>query len=532
MAKHKPHHPEHPEDHPDHPQHAEHVHHHATLARKRRFNISSVAVLAVVMATLGVYFVYKSQAANDTLSVVPTSSTVSLGTSFSVTIHENSNTDAVNAVQANLTYDQTKLSCTNSSVDSSTSAFSLQAQQSCGNGVIHLARATAGTSGPITLTGDQIVAVINFTTINTGTASVAFGAGSAIIRASDTVNVLGATNPGSYTVADTAAPSVPTGLTSPSQTDTSVSLSWTASTDNVGVTGYKIFRNGVQAGTSATPSFTDTGRTPNTSYSYAVLATDAAGNASAQSSALAASTKPDTTKPSAPTGLTSPSQTVSTVSLAWTASTDDVAVSGYNILRNGAVAGTSTTPTFTDSGRVPNTSYSYTIQATDAAGNVSAASTALAVKTKPDTTKPSTPSGLASPAQTNVTIDLSWNASTDDVAVTGYKILRNGTQIATNTDTTFTDTGLVASTSYSYTVEATDAAGNVSAASTALVVSTKANPKKIGDANGDGVVDTIDLSILASHYGLSGQTFATGDFTGDGVVDVFDFSALAAHWHT
>jgi chitodextrinase len=85
---------------------------------------------------------------------------------------------------------------------------------------------------------------------------------------------------------DTTPPSAPTNLTSPSHTSSSVSLSWTASTDNVGVTGYQIFRNGAQVGTSTTTSFTNSGLAASTTYSFTVKATDAAGNVSATSNTI------------------------------------------------------------------------------------------------------------------------------------------------------------------------------------------------------------------------------------------------------
>lgn len=83
--------------------------------------------------------------------------------------------------------------------------------------------------------------------------------------------------------ADTTAPSAPTGLAAGTVTSSSVSLSWAASTDNVGVTGYQVFRDGVQTGTSTTTSYTDTSAAPNTTYNYLVRAYDAAGNVSADS---------------------------------------------------------------------------------------------------------------------------------------------------------------------------------------------------------------------------------------------------------
>ncbi len=80
---------------------------------------------------------------------------------------------------------------------------------------------------------------------------------------------------------DTAAPSVPTGLSANAFSTTQVNLSWVASTDNVGVTGYRVFRNGTQVATPSTTAYQDTGLPPGTTYTYTVSAYDAAGNESA-----------------------------------------------------------------------------------------------------------------------------------------------------------------------------------------------------------------------------------------------------------
>lgn len=90
---------------------------------------------------------------------------------------------------------------------------------------------------------------------------------------------------------DTAAPSVPTAVTSPSKSTTSVDLSWTASTDNVGVAGYEVFVNGLGTpASSTTTSTTVSGLAAGTTYSFTVKAKDAAGNRSAASSAIAVTT--------------------------------------------------------------------------------------------------------------------------------------------------------------------------------------------------------------------------------------------------
>ncbi|KQV04731.1 glycosyl hydrolase family 5 [Kitasatospora sp. Root187] len=183
---------------------------------------------------------------------------------------------------------------------------------------------------------------------------------------------------------DTVAPTAPTVLASSSVTASGATLSWTASTDNVGVTGYQIFRNGVQVGTSATTSYTDSGLTASTAYSYTVKARDAAGNVSAASAALSVTTSAgtgDTTAPSVPTGLVASNVTTTGLTLGWAASTDNVGVTGYQVFRNGVQVGTSATTSYADSGLTAATAYSYTVRARDAAGNVSAASAALSVTT-------------------------------------------------------------------------------------------------------------------------------------------------------
>jgi chitodextrinase len=174
---------------------------------------------------------------------------------------------------------------------------------------------------------------------------------------------------------DLTAPSVPTNLAATAASATSVNLTWTASTDNVGVTGYRVFRNGAAVGTSATASYTDTGLTQLTTYTYTVTAYDAMGNESAQSSSANATTW-DGTPPSVPAGLSATAITPTRVSLSWTASTDNIGVTGYKVYRGGVYVTTVTTLTYVDTGRSPSTAYSYTVSAIDARSNESAQSTA------------------------------------------------------------------------------------------------------------------------------------------------------------
>ncbi|MEU1394311.1 MULTISPECIES: glycosyl hydrolase family 18 protein [unclassified Nonomuraea] len=185
----------------------------------------------------------------------------------------------------------------------------------------------------------------------------------------------------------------------------------------------------------------------------------------------------DTTAPSVPGNLRSTGVTDTSVALAWNASTDNVAVTGYEVYRGGTLVTTVTGTTYNDTGLTANTAYSYTVRARDAAGNRSANSNQISATTTgggggDDKTPPSVPGNLRSTGVSNSSVSLAWNASTDNVAVTGYEIYRGGTLVTTVTGTTHTDTGLSANTSYNYTVRARDAAGNRSADSNQITATT------------------------------------------------------------
>ena len=184
---------------------------------------------------------------------------------------------------------------------------------------------------------------------------------------------------------------------------------------------------------------------------------------------------PDVTPPSTPTGLAAPTVSATSIGLTWSPSTDNVGVTGYDVLRDGALLAATTAATFTDIGVVPNHAYSYTVRARDAAGNLSPVSTPLLVTTPAgatDTTAPSVPVNLRTSSRGATQAVLAWDASTDNTAVTGYVVTRNGVAQPAVSTTTFTDGLLAPGATYTYTVRALDAAFNTSAPSTALVVTT------------------------------------------------------------
>jgi fibronectin type 3 domain-containing protein len=173
---------------------------------------------------------------------------------------------------------------------------------------------------------------------------------------------------------DNVAPSAPTGLTATAAGSSSVNLSWTASTDNVGVTGYNILRNGTKVGTSTTNSYTDNGLASNTPYTYTVTAFDAAGNVSQPSNSVNVTTPAVTTPPVISNVSVSPAQTSATVT--WTTDTSSSSQVAYGT----TTAYGSTTPldptlvtahSQTISGLTPGQLYHFSVTSADGSGNSS-----------------------------------------------------------------------------------------------------------------------------------------------------------------
>ncbi len=281
---------------------------------------------------------------------------------------------------------------------------------------------------------------------------------------------------------DTQAPTAPTNLAASNTTTTSTTLNWSASTDNVGVTQYQIRRNNVAIGTVAgnITTYNATGLTASTTYNFNVFALDAAGNISPPSNTVQVTTgtATDTQAPTAPTNLAASNTTTTATTLNWSASTDNVGVTQYQIQRNnvaiGTVAGNITT--YNATGLTAATTYSFNVFALDAAGNISPPSNTVQVTTgtATDTQAPTAPTNLAASNTTTTSTTLNWSASTDNVGVTQYQIRRNNVAIGTvaGNITTYNAAGLTASTTYSFNVFALDAAGNISPPSNTVQVTT------------------------------------------------------------
>src|SRR5919198_2435569 len=182
-------------------------------------------------------------------------------------------------------------------------------------------------------------------------------------------------------------------------TQTTITTSWSPSTDNVGVTGYRLYKNGVLAGTTAQTSYTFTGLTCGTTYNIGLTAVDAAGN---ESNVIFAQgpekTSPcstaDTTAPTTPTALATSSISQTSITLSWAASTDNVGVAGYGRYLNGTLLSSATGTSYTYTGLSCGTTYTLGVDAYDAAGNRSArASVNATTAACADTSAPSTPTG-------------------------------------------------------------------------------------------------------------------------------------------
>jgi subtilase family serine protease len=300
------------------------------------------------------------------------------------------------------------------------------------------------------------------------------------VMASNSAGNSPASNTASATTA-AAPPAAPTNLTASTVSSNSIALSWTGST---GASSYLIERspNGTtgwaQIGTtgSSAKSYTDTGLAASTTYYYYVVASNSAGNSPASNTASATTAA---APPAAPTGLTAKAASSSSIALSWTSS---AGATGYLIERsaNGSTGWTQigstsvTTTSYTDSGLAASTTYYFCVVASSSAGNSPASNTASAA-TAPN--PPAAPTNLIANASASNKIALSW---TGVAGATSYLVLRslNGvswSQIATTGTgiTTYSDTGLTASTTYYYEVIAVNSGGGSPPSNVASATTTK-----------------------------------------------------------
>ncbi|MDP3899712.1 MAG: LamG-like jellyroll fold domain-containing protein [bacterium] len=305
----------------------------------------------------------------------------------------------------------------------------------------------------------------------------------------------GTTPPPPPPTADTTAPSIPTGLTATAISSSQINLSWTASTDSVGVTGYRVYRNGSQIGTvTSGTSYSSSGLSASTQYSYTVAAYDAAGNVSAQSSSVSVTTQTpaDTTAPSRSGGSPSGTLTVGTTSATLALTTSENATCRYGTVANTAyvnLAGVFTTTGGTShstgvSGLVDNTTYTYYVRCQDGAGNSNTTDYVIQFSVGSDTTAPmlsdGSPTGILPAGRTSTTISLSTNEPAtcrySGVAGTAYASLTNTFTTTGNTSHSTTVSGLTNGSTARYYVRCQDTVGNTTASDYTITVQVAAPP--------------------------------------------------------
>lgn len=316
------------------------------------------------------------------------------------------------------------------------------------------------------------------TTINQGVGDVSLVTFKSVTPSATTTYTLTAKNAGGSTTAQvtvtvgggtvTQPPTTPSLSSVTAKSPTDVVLAWTASTSSAGIANYQITRNGsaLTSVSGTTLSYADTSVSPNTSYTYSIKVVDTAGNTSAASNSLTATTPP----------LTVAAPVISSFTAAPTS-----LVAGQSATLSWSVAGATSLSLNNGIGSLigltsksvsPTTTTTYTLTATNSGGSVTSSVTITVSAT--DNQPPSTPTLLTATAKSATEVDLSWTASSDNVGVAGYQISRSGAGPVTISGgaTAYADTSASPSTTYIYFVRAFDAAGNYSGASMSMGVTT------------------------------------------------------------
>ncbi|MBD0382316.1 fibronectin type III domain-containing protein [Paenibacillus sedimenti] len=315
-------------------------------------------------------------------------------------------------------------------------------------------------------------------------------------------------------------------LTASGVTQTGVTLTWTAASDDKGVAEYKIYKNGslLHAVAGNTLTYNVGGLTAGTNYRFKVEAGDAVNHWTTDGPAISVITspnpggdggqpQPDTQAPTWPVtkSLTASNVTQTGLTLTWTSASDNTAVTSYKIYNGDNLVATVTGSVYTQqiSNLSANTQYAFKVEAGDAVGNWSTNGPAISVTTlansgggggdpQPDTQAPTWPVTKSLTA-TNVTqtgLTLTWTPAIDNTAVTSYKLYNGNTLVATVTGSVYTQqlSDLTANTSYTFKVEAGDASGNWSTNGPSIRVTTLAYSGGGGGGGGYIAPDMEDTS--------------------------------------
>ncbi len=450
-----------------------------------RSKSAPIFLFVVVFGALGAFLIINSFAASaPSVYLNPATSTIGVSTDFNVEIRENSGTTAVNAIQTNLTFNSTLLDVV--SIDTSTTAFGVVAENTIGPGTINLGMGVSG--GAAAKTGDQLVAIIHFKSKTTaGTANVNFTTGTALINSTTNSDLLGTLNSttapgGAYTVfVDTAPTAAVTFPTSGAKVKGTVTVTGTA-TDAQGVASVQFKLDGANLGAADTTSPYSVSWNSTTvadgSHTITATATDT-GNQTTTSTGITFTvdnTPPDTTITSTNPGSTTSTSQSFTFTGSETGSTFECSL-------DSATFATCTSPKAYTGLAVG--SHTFNVRAIDPTGNVDAtpATQTWTITPPPDTTAPTVsitaPTNGSSVQGSNVAITAT---AADNVGVAGVSFYLdqtppNGQLGAEDTASPYSatwNTTTLVNGSHTLTAVARDAAGNKT--TSAVVTVTVNNP--------------------------------------------------------
>jgi chitodextrinase len=299
-------------------------------------------------------------------------------------------------------------------------------------------------------------------------------------------------------------PPAPTQLEARALSVTEIAIAWKPLPKVMAAGGYEV-RGGSSPIFATEPSARATGLAPGKRHCFTIFSLSPERKRGFPSEAVCAETPPDVTPPTTPGSLTAVALP-GKIQLRWSASTDDAGVAAYEILQDGALAGT-VVELFALVSELTAGEHCYAVRAVDGSGNRSTPSPQACAR-PPDLTPPTRPTSVTATAAKQTEVSIRWNPATDDVGVARYEVLRDGKVIARRTTTEAREVGLEALARYCYVVVAVDAAGNRSPASEAACTTTpdQTPPSRPGDlvasVNGDRVdlrwgPSTDDVGVVA-----------------------------------
>jgi YD repeat-containing protein len=315
------------------------------------------------------------------------------------------------------------------------------------------------------------------------------------VRAEDAAGNIGATATGSFTT----GPTTPGTPTASSITGTSATVSWTASTDSLGVIGYSYQVNGgAWSAFSNVLSVSLTGLAYGTTYTIGVRAKDNPGNISGTA------TGSFTTLPSAPGTPTASSITGTSATVSWTAATDANGVSGYSYeVNGGSWSSFSNVLSVNLTGLGYGGSYTVGVRAEDGAGNVGPTASGSF------TTPPSTPGVPSISNITGTTATASWTAATDGSGITGYSYQVNGGSWSAFSNVLSVNlSGLAYGTSYTIGVRAEDTNNNIGPIATASFTTAPSAPGTPTASSIGPTSATVSWTAATSAVGIGGYRYS------------------------